>query len=402
MRHLTNKRDKKERIFFIRKKLIRKNANLYKNPLLHLQKLCFRCEVDDEGTFDDLLDRIVRKKHKKIQDSFYLKFESGSKYWGQVLNSYISGYIIRVPHGYGVKISKNKDRYDGYFYDGFQEGKGILYKTNGEIIYGNWYRSKLDGYVEIKKKNKILFQGTYVNGVKEGYGEEKSDIRRYSGDYLNDVPHGYGKMIYGKNIYTGNMKNGKKDGIGTIRIFTGKFEYHYYYQGKKYRGPLYRFPIYEEKKGFWKEDKFIVDFYIKKGELMIQNYLNSMNEKDIKYCKSNNIRNYIYKNFHSRLKKNLSKKELVSILYEKYHTKKLENIEDQYDLFGNEIKIPVKGSDDYIYDKNSLEYFFEKDESERYKRIPYIYENNISIPKFPIMGNGKTLYYYWIDGEKKN
>ena len=40
--------------------------------------------------------------------------------------------------------------------------------------------------------------------------------------------------------------------------------------------------------------------------------------------------------------------------------KKLENIEDQYDLFGNEIKIPVKGSDDCIYDKNSLEYFLKK------------------------------------------
>ena len=159
MRHLTNKRDKKEKIFFIRKRLIRKNANLYKNPLLYLQKMCFRCEVDDEGTFDDLLDRLVRKKHKKIQDSFYLKFEGGSKYWGQVLNLYTSGYIIRVPHGYGVKISKNKDRYDGYFYDGFQEGKGILYKTNGEIIYGNWYRSKLDGYVEIKKKIRFFFKG---------------------------------------------------------------------------------------------------------------------------------------------------------------------------------------------------------------------------------------------------
>ena len=80
----------------------------------------------------------------------------------------------------------------------FKKVKESLYKTNGEIIYGNWYRSKLDGYVEIKKKNKILFQGTYVNGVKEGYGEEKSDIRRYSGDYLNDIPHGYGTMIYGK------------------------------------------------------------------------------------------------------------------------------------------------------------------------------------------------------------
>ena len=51
-----------------------------------------------------------------------------------------------------------------------------------------------------------------------------------------------GKYLYRK------YEKWKKDGIGTIRIFTGKFEYHYYYQGKKYRGPLYRFPIYEEKK----------------------------------------------------------------------------------------------------------------------------------------------------------
>jgi hypothetical protein len=164
--------------------------------------MCFRCGIGDEGTFDDLLNRLVRKKHKKIQDSFYLKLKSGSKYWGQVSNSYLSGYIIRIPHGFGVKIFKNKDRYDGYFYDGFQEGKGILYKTNGEIIYGNWNRSKLDGYVEIKKNNKILFQGTYVNGVKEGYGEEKSDVRKYYGDYWNDVPHGNGyNDLWKKYLY---------------------------------------------------------------------------------------------------------------------------------------------------------------------------------------------------------
>ena len=95
MRHLTNKRDKK-RIFYP-KKLIRKNANLIKT-LLHLQKLCFRCEVDDEGTLDDLLEDC--KKNTKRYKIVFIKIRKWFKISGQVLNSYISGYIIRVPHGY--------------------------------------------------------------------------------------------------------------------------------------------------------------------------------------------------------------------------------------------------------------------------------------------------------------
>ena len=72
----------------------------------------------------------------------------------------------------------------------------------------------------------------------------------------------------------------------------------------------------------------------------------------------------------------------------------IDNVEN-YDLFGNEILYPVKGSDGLIYDKVSMEYLFKKDQEGKYLNIPYIYnEFNISIPNFPVMTNGKKLYSF--------
>ena len=70
-------------------------------------------------------------------------------------------------------------------------------------------------------------------------------------------------------------------------------------------------------------------------------------------------------------------------------------IDDEYDLFGNQIISPCKGSDDLYYDKKSMEYLFKKNSKGEYLHISYSYdENNIPTPNFPISSNGKILNNY--------
>ena len=70
---------------------------------------------------------------------------------------------------------------------------------------------KLDGYGKYTYKNGQIYEGTYVNGIKEGLG----------------------KLISGDRIYEGEFKNGKPDGEGVLTI-KGK-RYNIIYKDGKFR-----------------------------------------------------------------------------------------------------------------------------------------------------------------------
>ena len=76
-----------------------------------------------------------------------------------------------------------------------------------------------------------------------------------------------------------------------------------------------------------------------------------------------------------------TKKELITQLHDIYQKEKkketpisMEDLED--DLFGNPIMTPCLGNDGQIYDIESMNYLFQKNEQGEYVNIPYKYNEN--------------------------
>jgi len=76
---------------------------------------------------------------------------------------------------------------------------------------------------KINFPNGDYFEGTYVNGKRNGKGTYRySDGSSYVGDYYNDLRHGQGIYIMADGSkYTGQFKNGKSDGEGIQTFIKG-------------------------------------------------------------------------------------------------------------------------------------------------------------------------------------
>ena len=67
------------------------------------------------------------------------------------------------------------------------------------------------------------------------------------------------------------------------------------------------------------------------------------------------------------------------------------------DAFGNTIENPVMGDDGIVYDKKSMETWFEKKDNGDYRWIPYTYVDGVSVPVYKPVGGEKALTRYFND-----
>ena len=151
-------------------------------------------------------------------------------------------------NGKGKKFfnnDNNKLMFEGYYLNNKKwNGKG--YDINGNIIYelinGNCI---VKGYHEVDLQIKIIYEGEYKNGKKNGKGKEYyyMDKILYEGEYLNGKRHGKGKQYYyidgnlefeGEYLYN-EKKKGKEYYNAESKLM---FEGEYLYQ-KKWNGKLY-------------------------------------------------------------------------------------------------------------------------------------------------------------------
>ena len=136
----------------------------------------------------------------------------------------------------------------------FLTGKIFIFKTKTEI--------KEYQYKDIYHEKILTYEGEYLNGKRNGKGEEY-DInghKIFEGEYLNGKRNGKGKEYdYNHLIYEGEYLNGQRNGKGKecnkwgILLFKGE-----YLKGNKFNGKGYdKFDhiIYElkEGKGFCRE-----------------------------------------------------------------------------------------------------------------------------------------------------
>ena len=97
-------------------------------------------------------------------------------------------------------------------------GKG--YNKNNDLIYE---LIKGKGYIkDYGYFGKLIFEGEYMNGVKNGKGIEYLDGEiNFEGEYKNGEKNGKGKEYFHnkKLIFEGEYKNGKRNGIGNSYYF---------------------------------------------------------------------------------------------------------------------------------------------------------------------------------------
>ena len=97
--------------------------------------------------------------------------------------SYLGTFRNNRFHGEGVyQWLFNQERYVGHFLRGEKWGEGVLYKSNGEIIEGQWAKNRLAGKCHLQKANGII----YILNIRRD-----SLLMELSVHYENDSKYSY-------------------------------------------------------------------------------------------------------------------------------------------------------------------------------------------------------------------
>ena len=101
-----------------------------------------------------------------------------------------------------------------------------------------------EGKEYILNTDKLIFEGEYINGKRNGKGKEylEDGTLKFKGEYLNGKKDGKGEEYYknGKLKFEGEYKSGKRNGRGKEyyengkKIFEGDYLYGKIWNGKGY------------------------------------------------------------------------------------------------------------------------------------------------------------------------
>ena len=131
---------------------------------------------------------------------------NGSIYFGQFRPG------TQIKHGRGAWLDKyfngKCDYYEGYWRDGYREGKGRWIGYDGRVYQGEWRDDRWEG------KGLQIFDKDDTTRVK------------YSGDFVDSYQSGQGTMTYRDGSqYVGEWKEDERQGFGTLYEESGNIQY---------------------------------------------------------------------------------------------------------------------------------------------------------------------------------
>ena len=200
----------------------------------------------DEGRKLNLI-----KYNKKFQELLSLNLINYKLYSGR--------YIIFANNQKGKEYDSKyvKLLYEGEYLNGKRNGKGIEFDYGGNIEYeGEYLNGKRNGYGKEYFYGQIIFEGEYLNGNKlKGKGYDYNDYNKGKLIYEINNENGKGKEydIGGLLIFEGEYLNGERNGKGreydnSSLIFEGEFlkgkrhgKGKDYFNGVKWNGKGYDF-----------------------------------------------------------------------------------------------------------------------------------------------------------------
>ena len=157
--------------------------------------------------------------------------------------------------GRGVLYYANGRRYEGEFHEGKLCGKGIYWISEEEYYEGDFAEGTYNGtgvfhYAPDDRNGRICYEGEWKDGNRHGQGKETrrsgKQIQVFEGTWVDGKMTGKGREIhltdpYGKEydepkiIYEGMFVKGKKEGEGTLTTDYGTFE-GIFAKGERHKG----------------------------------------------------------------------------------------------------------------------------------------------------------------------
>ena len=202
--------------------------------------------------------------------------ESDERYIGQLVNG------LRCGKGTVYYKENGKIKYEGDFVNGKYEGYGELYDKNGNIKYKGFFKNnKFEGNGKLYGNN-FDYIGSFMNGLKHGKGIEyhKNGKIHFEGIFINDKYERNVKLYYdnGAIEFEGFYLNGLKNGKGKEYYKDGKIKYDGVFKNGQFlegKGKLYNEEGYILYEGDFKNGK-----YEGNGKEYYNNY---SSDKRIKY-----------------------------------------------------------------------------------------------------------------------
>jgi len=177
--------------------------------------------------------------------------------------------MYKVPHGFGTLTNNGGGTYTGNWCKGVGNGVG-RYSTKNRFKYeGYFYKDKQHSYgIEIENGYSLeaieevlnKYEGEYYHGVKTGIGIIENKDYIYCGDFEENNINGFGEILFKSNqkSYIGEWKNNKMHGIGAL----------FWKNGNSYYGNF----IYNSREGF--------GIFSTEKSIFIGNWENSKLEKE--------------------------------------------------------------------------------------------------------------------------
>ena len=158
-------------------------------------------------------------------------YRNGDNYEGKYINGelngkgtyknkegsiYVGDFVNDIRCGKGDLTTENY-HYVGEFRNDKFNGKGKIEFLNDESMYeGQFEDNEIEGKGIYKWKNGDMYEGQMKKGKMHGYGKQSyKDGRTYEGEYSDGKKNGRGKFVYSPDkFYEGTFVDGVPDGEG--------------------------------------------------------------------------------------------------------------------------------------------------------------------------------------------
>ena len=207
--------------------------------------------------------------------------------------------IENIISGIGILTLENGIKYNGIFENNiFKSGK--LIEEDGTYYEGNFNNNnKIEGKGKKITLNNSIYIGDFINGIKEGKGNEETNEHKYEGDFKNNKKNGFGKLYYKEmnDYYEGEFNDNQITGTGKYKWSNGEIYEGTLLNGKMNGKGIYNWPdggryegdyINNSKEGFgifkWANGK-IFEGPFNNGKPNGEGILISKNKKfKVKFC----------------------------------------------------------------------------------------------------------------------
>ena len=154
----------------------------------------------------------------------------GTNHW------YLGDIKNGLRHGEGTYIWPDGRKYIGNWHEGKQEGEGTLLESDGSVYIGTFAKGQKHGFGRLCLKNGITYLGNWSQGKRHGKGKTiLHDGGIFDGEYKNDLIDGQGISIDGSERYEGTYIQGLKEGYGNFVASNGT-RYEGYFKQDKFEG----------------------------------------------------------------------------------------------------------------------------------------------------------------------